>query len=582
MKRSLQVLLYRLLSVLVILAAPAGLLSSAQELYPSRAPQEPISMVKQSPSPLHGQAEAISLDPVSWEEGSSSGTWDTRGSIQPTLAFAASILPHTSTDEVTPTHANHSISTPGDTATLVHAAIPSSSDGPGNRLASPSGRPESTGPSLSPLPTPPETPRDAPETVHTGVPDTTWMPPVEETNAEETNAEEPTDSDGPYIITERQPSSSFPSKFSSSSSSTSLDEMLKEIARTTPKLGHPHSITLRELHSSPPEDPTSPLQVDKESPTPPLVPPSGPASIPPVSSPPSAFPSLGSTVMDPTAVAKSEPTALSTTERVDALTSATGSDLLKLTTDSLPNATNLLRNVTDLLSGNNTDPLSNATYTLQSSEGNATDRGLGLPSSPLGNDSSTTEPASTATGNFLNRQVHTATPGPHGPGNHSGPVQDPQHTHATICLGKMDIVWIVLAISIPVSSCSVLLTICCMKRKKKASGQENNLSYWNNTITMDYFNRHAVELPREIQSLETAERSTNPAKSLPLEQQAMRQMSYGRIRTADIAARNEHLVSALQAAPPRHPKLGFWQDRESNPSPQCATAVNCNRKSAVS
>lgn len=52
---------------------------------------------------------------------------------------------------------------------------------------------------------------------------------------------------------------------------------------------------------------------------------------------------------------------------------------------------------------------------------------------------------------------------------------------------------------------AVLLTVCCMRRKKKASNPENNLSYWNNAITMDYFNRHAVELPREIHSLETSE-----------------------------------------------------------------------------
>ncbi|KAG8572745.1 hypothetical protein GDO81_012151 [Engystomops pustulosus] len=52
---------------------------------------------------------------------------------------------------------------------------------------------------------------------------------------------------------------------------------------------------------------------------------------------------------------------------------------------------------------------------------------------------------------------------------------------------------------------AVLLTVCCMRRKKKASNPENNLSYWNNAITMDYFNKHAVELPREIQSLETSE-----------------------------------------------------------------------------
>lgn len=54
-------------------------------------------------------------------------------------------------------------------------------------------------------------------------------------------------------------------------------------------------------------------------------------------------------------------------------------------------------------------------------------------------------------------------------------------------------------------STAVLLTVCCMRRKKKTANPENNLSYWNNAITMDYFNRHAVELPREIQSLETSE-----------------------------------------------------------------------------
>lgn len=54
-------------------------------------------------------------------------------------------------------------------------------------------------------------------------------------------------------------------------------------------------------------------------------------------------------------------------------------------------------------------------------------------------------------------------------------------------------------------SIAVLLTVCCLRRKKKTANPENNLSYWNNAITMDYFNKHAVELPREIQSLETSE-----------------------------------------------------------------------------
>ncbi|XP_053215230.1 transmembrane protein 108 isoform X1 [Podarcis raffonei] len=113
---------------------------------------------------------------------------------------------------------------------------------------------------------------------------------------------------------------------------------------------------------------------------------------------------------------------------------------------------------------------------------------------------------STATGNFLNRLVPAGTRKPGMPGNisHASEGNKPQH-RATICLSKVDIAWIILAISVPISSCSVLLTICCMRRKKKTSNPETNLSYWNNAITMDYFNRHAVELPREIQSLETSE-----------------------------------------------------------------------------
>ncbi|XP_041101148.1 transmembrane protein 108 isoform X2 [Polyodon spathula] len=122
-----------------------------------------------------------------------------------------------------------------------------------------------------------------------------------------------------------------------------------------------------------------------------------------------------------------------------------------------------------------------------------------------GTFASTTESASTATGNFLNRQVPAVTKGPGLPGNLSHVTEvDKPHQRASICLSKVDIVWIILAISVPVSSC-FLLTVCCMRRKKKTSNPENNLSYWNNAITMDYFNRHAVELPREITSLETAE-----------------------------------------------------------------------------
>uniref|UniRef100_A0A8D2JKB9 Transmembrane protein 108 n=1 Tax=Sciurus vulgaris TaxID=55149 RepID=A0A8D2JKB9_SCIVU len=121
---------------------------------------------------------------------------------------------------------------------------------------------------------------------------------------------------------------------------------------------------------------------------------------------------------------------------------------------------------------------------------------------------------STATGNFLNRLVPAGTwkPGTAGNISHVAEGDKPQH-RTTICLSKMDIAWVILAISVPISSCSVLLTVCCMRRKKKTANPENNLSYWNNAITMDYFNRHAVELPREIQSLETSEDQLSEPRS---------------------------------------------------------------------
>ncbi|XP_061661905.1 transmembrane protein 108 [Syngnathoides biaculeatus] len=103
-------------------------------------------------------------------------------------------------------------------------------------------------------------------------------------------------------------------------------------------------------------------------------------------------------------------------------------------------------------------------------------------------------------------RVPPATHDPRGANGSSGPAPDSTpSSRVAVCLSRMDVVWIVLAVGVPVSTCSVLLTVCCMRRRKKSSGQESNLSYWNNAITMDYFSRHAVELPREIHTLESEE-----------------------------------------------------------------------------
>lgn len=63
------------------------------------------------------------------------------------------------------------------------------------------------------------------------------------------------------------------------------------------------------------------------------------------------------------------------------------------------------------------------------------------------------EPSSSASGSFLNRQVPATTQDPWTSNNSSGHAVDAPPSRVTICLSRMDIVWIVLAISVPVSSC---------------------------------------------------------------------------------------------------------------------------------
>lgn len=70
-----------------------------------------------------------------------------------------------------------------------------------------------------------------------------------------------------------------------------------------------------------------------------------------------------------------------------------------------------------------------------------------------GAEGNRSEAASTASGSFLNRQVPATTQDPWTPDNSSGPTFDSPLSRMTVCLSRMDLVWIVLAISVPVSSC---------------------------------------------------------------------------------------------------------------------------------
>ncbi|XP_064201621.1 transmembrane protein 108-like [Anguilla rostrata] len=153
---------------------------------------------------------------------------------------------------------------------------------------------------------------------------------------------------------------------------------------------------------------------------------------------------------------------------------ATGSDIT--TTDVSPDSSSA-----DGAGGSSLAPVPSPGSTVSRSRGEEP---------PGGVASVTTEPPASPTDNLQNRLF---------------PAANQTDWAPVVCLSRVDIVWMVLAITVPVATCSVLLTVCCMRKRKrkKASGQESSLSYWNDAITMDYFSRHAVELPREIQPLET-------------------------------------------------------------------------------
>ncbi|XP_031691928.1 transmembrane protein 108 isoform X1 [Oncorhynchus kisutch] len=550
MKRSLQVLRRQLLNVLVILAVPVGLVSSTQELYPSRTPQDPVSMAAPHSSPPNPLS---ALAPPDWQqEGSSSGdSWTPQGGAMPTgiiqptashsswgwhlnhntslahiitppsrdslIQAAATVSPNTvssvrvnqdpglssaspspvkqahspSSSALNPGHSSSSLSADQglmpnsfsvnkarspDTVSVNQGNSPpslTSSGGPHSEVA-----PDSGSALVPPMPSP------LTERGHTLDPELGGLPSPTHTHAPLVgNDEEATDPSQQDFTSELQPSSLSTS--SSSSVDAALDQTLREHVEATPELSQPHAITLRGVHPLVNERPTRELKTEgpaspKESP--PDKPPSpSPAPAPTSPSPPS----LTHASLAP----KSSPVSTNGTTTNDTAAQETGSGRAPpqgTTTDDAPLGPQ--------------SPLGNATFHNGSVEGSPSKN----PSSQW-NSSSPTEPPSTASGNFLNRLVPATTRDPWGPGNGSGPAMDSPLSRATICLSKMDIMWIVLAISVPVTSCSVLLTVCCMRRKKKSSSQENNLSYWNNAITMDYFNRHAVELPREITSLDNAE-----------------------------------------------------------------------------
>ncbi|XP_067234179.1 transmembrane protein 108 isoform X1 [Chanodichthys erythropterus] len=464
MKRSLQVLPHQLLSVLLILFVPVGLVFSAEELHPSQTPRDLVSMSTSSRS-----LATLSPGPLSWQDGSSNGDLHNQA-----LAYPEAILRPTTV---------HPFQTP---KTTVPSVIDQSSTvGVHPRDQAPPRIPLSEAPQLTSGSMFTRTQVQNFST-NTDKLSTISRKPVNQFDPSglvQRNQISPTVLDSGNQTTNSGSGLSF---FSGTESNVAPGAKGLSETRDTGEMGvrdptdpiqnqsstlkthngqnsdksapH-HTITLRDVSST--EKPTLPLdtvgealaQTGIQSPSPALAPPSN-------------------------HITTSSPTSLM--ENQSSVEVQGGWDgTPKMTIDSLVSMTE----VTEVINSTGA-------------------------SWPAVNDSDTSEAPSTASGSFMNRQVPATTQGPWGSGNQSGPALSPPHKKNTICLDKMDIVWLVLAISVPVSSCSVLLTVCCMRKKKKSATQENNLSYWNDAITMDYFTRHAVELPREIQSLETEEQET--------------------------------------------------------------------------
>ncbi|XP_060921141.1 transmembrane protein 108 [Labrus mixtus] len=446
MKTSLQVLRCQLLSVLAFLALPVGLVSSAQELYFIQTSQDSVSMAVTHSSPL----SAPKPDPLDWhQEGSSSGEWTSKGGTQPssiilpTAIVQPLALLHT-TQSSGPAHVDPPIDesntvTPNTVSTdsLVVQPLELGYDivnqGKMHKLvkALQVQRPVTVSANQASTSIPEFLSTAAPNVKSTprGAPDPLPLMSSSASDRGDTLKVEPQrlSLDAPSMPGRQYVPRSSLSPFSSSANDA--DPILRPYLREHAGGAAHHAITLREVPA------------ENEPPT---------------------------VVAQPLSIKNSTITPNNQTSPNETTTKMEGQVVIGNTTDNAPLG-RWLGNVT--------------TY------GGLFANDSSVEEMPAQGNSS--ESPSTASGNFLNRQVPATTQDPCMPCNSSGPTVD---SRLTICLSRMDVVWIVLAITVTVSSCSVLLTVCCMRRKKKSSSQENNLSYWNNAITMDYFSRHAVEM----------------------------------------------------------------------------------------
>ncbi|XP_034022904.1 uncharacterized protein tmem108 isoform X2 [Thalassophryne amazonica] len=520
MKTSLQVLRCQLLSVLAFLALPVGLVSSAQELYLNQMSQDSVSM-----------AVTLKPSPVDWhQEGLTSGEWLSKGGTQPTNFFMSTAALHPLAWLLHPIQTprlTHKTVSSYDTNYVTQQTVSIGSTKPSHKIQpqEPSSEIVSQG-YLHKLVRVNELHK--PDTISTGhisqvssslQSPTTALPNIDlepatreapiplgfvsSSGSDKGDTLEPHLAD-PLTVTHNIQAKKLsvevltnvsqeyaPVRSSSGKANLALGLTLRKDAQVAPHVAAHHTITLREVHLHNVEPPTEELVIDLDG-----------RSVSPFESPSKAPTSTPSSIV-------SLVTELSLTIQPNLTTVPYNDTATSDTTAEKHHGQGLtLSSLLDHVNGTESAPLGNWTGNVTTNGGLFSRGTLGEEQNSQWNTSYPSEPSSTANGNFLNRQVPATTQDTWTHGNSSHPTVDSPPSRLTICLSKMDLVWIVLAITVPVSSCSVLLTVCCLRRKKKSAGQENNLSYWNNAITMDYFSRHAVELPREIHTLESEEHDT--------------------------------------------------------------------------
>lgn len=452
--------------VLAFLALTAGLLSSAQELYISQTSQDSVSMAAAHSSPL----SAPKTSQLDWhQEGSSSGEWSSTGGTQPSNIILPTVALHplawlhtTQTSSLahekpaihdTYTVTPNTVSIQPDRVTESRVNQPRE---PSSAIVNQGHKhklvrvPQVYNPvtihinqasSSSPKSPSTDVPNIDVESAARGAPNPLALMSSSGSDRGDTlgpelsahhvqpqklSEEEPTHPSQQYVL---QPSSLTSLSSSLLDDDPALGLNLRKQARGVPEVAAHHTITLREVHANMNEPPTAGLVIDPKG-----------GSVFPVESPPENLTSTAPTPAQSTGPSPKTQSPMIIPNN-HTTTNETTSEDSHVQSVPLPSA-----------QGNDTDNVPVGHWL-----GNVTAYGGLLPNSSSVKEASaqrnSSEPSSTASGNFLNRQVPATTQDPWTPGNSSGPTVDSPMSRMTICLSRMDIVWIVLAISVPVSSC---------------------------------------------------------------------------------------------------------------------------------